>query len=195
MFRQSQRGFTLIELLIVVAIIAILAAIAVPNFLEAQTRAKVSRVRSDLRTIVTGIESYRVDNNRLPGFEVIDGSAAWQFGSGSRWFFAQLTTPIGYLSGKGVFQDPFIADRGGNLEYWRWYEVVPPTFTSAAYKAKIKLFGLSSWGPDRASNKVLTNYTGDTRLIEIYDATNGTISNGDIWCIDGNNAPGGEYEM
>jgi len=61
-----RKGFTLIELLIVVAIIAILAAIAVPNFLEAQTRAKVARVKNDLRTIATGVESYRVDNNKYP---------------------------------------------------------------------------------------------------------------------------------
>ncbi|MCC6547932.1 prepilin-type N-terminal cleavage/methylation domain-containing protein [Candidatus Sumerlaeota bacterium] len=63
---QKKSGFTLIELLIVVAIIAILAAIAVPNFLEAQTRAKVSRVKSDLRTLATGIESYAVDWNNPP---------------------------------------------------------------------------------------------------------------------------------
>lgn len=67
------KGFTLIELLIVVAIIAILAAIAVPNFLEAQTRSKVSRVKADMRTIATGLEIYRLDNNDYPpGFVWLD---------------------------------------------------------------------------------------------------------------------------
>ena len=54
----EKRGFTLIELLIVVAIIAILAAIAVPNFLEAQVRAKVSRGKSDMRSVVTALEAH-----------------------------------------------------------------------------------------------------------------------------------------
>jgi prepilin-type N-terminal cleavage/methylation domain-containing protein len=63
-----KKGFTLIELLIVVAIIAILAAIAVPNFLEAQIRAKVSRVRSDQRSLQVAIETYYVDNNTYPLF-------------------------------------------------------------------------------------------------------------------------------
>jgi prepilin-type N-terminal cleavage/methylation domain-containing protein len=61
-----KKGFTLIELLIVVAIIAILAAIAVPNFLEAQVRSKVSRVKSDQRSLATAIEAYFVDNNLYP---------------------------------------------------------------------------------------------------------------------------------
>ena len=61
-----KKAFTLIELLIVVAIIAILAAIAVPNFLEAQTRAKVSRVLSDERTYSTALETYYIDNNAYP---------------------------------------------------------------------------------------------------------------------------------
>ena len=63
---RSKHSFTLIELLIVVAIIAILAAIAVPNFLEAQTRAKVARVKNDLRSVATAIEAYRVDTNKYP---------------------------------------------------------------------------------------------------------------------------------
>lgn len=49
------RGFTLVELLIVVAVIAILVGLAVPNLLEAQTRAKVSRVKADLKTLETGL--------------------------------------------------------------------------------------------------------------------------------------------
>jgi type II secretion system protein G len=65
-FTGRKRGFTLIELLIVVAIIAILAAIAVPNFLEAQVRSKVSRVKSDMRSIDTALQAYYVDNNRYP---------------------------------------------------------------------------------------------------------------------------------
>src|SRR5437867_3377499 len=59
-------GFTLIELLIVVAIIAILAAIAIPNFLEAQTRSKVSRTLADFRSCRLALESYRVDNTAYP---------------------------------------------------------------------------------------------------------------------------------
>lgn len=58
-----KKAFTLIELLIVVAIIAILAAIAVPNFLEAQTRAKVARVLSDQRTYATALETYMIDHS------------------------------------------------------------------------------------------------------------------------------------
>jgi prepilin-type N-terminal cleavage/methylation domain-containing protein len=63
---KLKKAFTLIELLIVVAIIAILAAIAVPNFLEAQTRAKVSRVLSDQRTYATALETYMIDNSSYP---------------------------------------------------------------------------------------------------------------------------------
>lgn len=61
-----KKGFTLIELLIVVAIIGILAAIAVPNFLNAQIRAKVSRAKAEMRNLATALESYYVDNEIYP---------------------------------------------------------------------------------------------------------------------------------
>jgi type II secretion system protein G len=74
---KKYSAFTLIELLIVVAIIAILAAIAVPNFLEAQTRSKVSRAQADMRSLATAIESYRVDNNSYPAAIVGDVFLGW----------------------------------------------------------------------------------------------------------------------
>lgn len=63
---MNKQGFALIELLIVVAIISILSAIAIPNFLEAQTRAKVAKVKGDHRTISIALESYATDANSYP---------------------------------------------------------------------------------------------------------------------------------
>ena len=63
---NKQRGFTLIELLIVIAIIGILAAIAIPNLLNAVQRGKQKRTMSDMRALATAIESYCVDNNFYP---------------------------------------------------------------------------------------------------------------------------------
>ncbi|MDX1972802.1 MAG: prepilin-type N-terminal cleavage/methylation domain-containing protein [Candidatus Sumerlaeia bacterium] len=95
---KSIKAFTLIELLIVVAIIAILAAIAVPNFLEAQTRSKVSRVKADMRTLAVATESYVVDNNKV--FPTTRAA-----GTSRRALWGYATTPIAYIT--SVPQDPF----------------------------------------------------------------------------------------
>jgi len=64
--RSNQKGFTLIELLIVVAIIGILAAIAIPQFATYRQKAFNSASQSDLRTIRTNLEGYYTDNFYYP---------------------------------------------------------------------------------------------------------------------------------
>lgn len=104
------RGFTLIELLIVVAIIAILAALAIPNFMEAQARAKVSRASADFRTVVTALEAYRMDTGRYPkGNHSSRVLNPWPIRYGYKPTLERLSTPIAYLTGESAFYDPFKA--------------------------------------------------------------------------------------
>jgi type II secretion system protein G len=64
--RLNKKGFTLIELLIVVAIIGIIAAIAIPNLLNAIQRGKQKRTMADMRAVGTAVEAFAVDNNKYP---------------------------------------------------------------------------------------------------------------------------------
>lgn len=64
--KRNSKGFTLIELLIVVAIIGIIVAIAIPNLLNAIQRAKQRRTMGDIRSAATAVEAYAVDLNRYP---------------------------------------------------------------------------------------------------------------------------------
>ncbi len=131
---NGTQGFTLIELLIVVAIIAILAAIAVPNFLEAQTRAKVSSVKADMRSLAVAVESYYIDNNSYPEGtdnpqkypqrigdflgDLAPGYYSFRTRAGYRSVgtaFAGVTTPIAYIA--TVPSDPFAKQAAGYLTY------------------------------------------------------------------------------
>lgn len=224
-----KKGFTLIELLIVVAIIAILAAIAVPNFLEAQTRAKISRAKSDLRTISTGLESYRIDTNSLP----LMTPNAWSLTFGSTHPDApptleRLTTPVAYLTSGQTFTDPFVGTHqyhGGDIESvqiiddrviavyltndkatpHRLYRYNARGVTNAAIwnrTEKAVWYLLESCGPDkhyhRMGDPLNANDSVARRAIlykAIYDPTNGTVSRGSIWRVDGGNGRGDYFKQ
>lgn len=199
---MDRKGFTLIELLIVVAIIGILAAIAVPNFLNAQTRAKVARCKADLKAIAMGMEQYQLDNNAYP--------------PSHRIFL--ITTPISYIGSipKDVFA-PTYNNNSGQPEGWTgwtWYRYImaPPdqkrgSSMCADYWAYFPPFALrgeavslsqsqscptqwyvKSFGTNVDMN-ALCGTNGDDCTLR-YDPTNGLVSIGDIAVF----GPGGMVE-
>ena len=68
---KRRGGFTLVEIMIVVAIIALLAAIAVPGFLRARKRSQASRILNDLRLIDSAVDQYAIENNKSSGNQVL----------------------------------------------------------------------------------------------------------------------------
>ncbi len=97
----SRKGFTLIEILIVIAIILILIAIALPNFLEAQIRAKVTRVRGEIRTTATALEVYQTDWREYPWASELDSlhfPALPPAEPAELHLGTVLSSPIAYLS-------------------------------------------------------------------------------------------------
>jgi len=189
-YRQGgRRAFTLIELLIVVAIIAILAAIAVPNFLEAQTRSKVSRAKTDLRALAVGIESYVTDHGKAfpdgndpgTGYGVItfdeetgirSDAVPTETGSLYGLFLRRyrpwvpLTTPVAYITSIPI--DSFSRVLPYSYETWWNYEEARPYFCL-----------MTSMGPDRDMD---SGYGG---VNAIYDPSNGTKSGGDVYRLAG----------
>jgi prepilin-type N-terminal cleavage/methylation domain-containing protein len=227
-----KKGFTLIELLIVVAIIAILAAIAVPNFLEAQVRSKVSRVKSDQRSLSTGIEAYFIDNNAYPpsatGGSGNIGSGVnatiprnptaagnvnmnlpnllpdpkgqlasiWSFAARGTTFVSQVTTPVAYIT--SLFPDPFMDTKGATFGYfsnvggWVVWSPGPDTDQATGTNTGVNSTTTIGSGGSYGGSTVETLY--DLALAQpsafwntsangfglIYDATNGTVSRGDV---------------
>ncbi len=173
--RKAKWGFTLIELLIVVAIIAILAAIAVPNFLEAQMRAKIVSVKADMKNIVNAQELYRADY----GDYVPDSGGNWDADYNALF---PLSTPVAYIV--KVPTNPFfdkdaidIGTKGhGNFSYWRDWDAemrktgVGYAITSVGPNGRFDM----SPEPNAVKNRTI-NFVNT-----LYNPTNGTKSYGDL---------------
>jgi type II secretion system protein G len=184
--RMFKKGFTLIELLIVVAIIGILAAIAVPNFMNAQIRAKIARCQSDMRNIAQALEMYKMDENRYPtwnqprvrGIDAIHPNAI-------RYY--RMTTPVSYMS--SVPNDPFVSFLD-TADYTQWglaYDYVSYESSGDLRWTWDHAFRLNSWGPDGhnsfAGGREFSNASQacpNGSPLFLYNPSNGTISYGDI---------------
>ena len=206
---MKNHAFTLIELLIVVAIIAILAAIAVPNFLEARVRSKISRCLADLRSLKVGMEAYFVDNNAYPtdpgwtmtilsenGWLMLEPAPGGAAAIGNipyskKYMGAFLTTPMAYLARvpmdyfnsniqrKSGFYPPYHAQ----ASYYAGIFPKPEAMnilSSASTQGSISAWVFESCGPD-----LLWWCDGPRDWNKFYyDPTNGTVSAGDIVMTD-----------
>jgi len=210
---RARTGFTLIELLIVIAIILILIAIALPNFMEAQMRAKVTKVKSDFHTLEIAIESYRSDYPRYPTPEdhrYLAGSTqeirekykrnpaypvCYSIGCA-----VELTTPVRYATSI-KFVDPFVGS-GNYLDdigkhrisdyfylcYETWAHVRMPGPRAKSFDCWL----LASWGPDQDDSGSSWTIYNEMYLNRFdfghpgfYSPTNGTYSTGDINKVGG----------
>lgn len=193
--RYRNTAFTLIELLIVVAIISLLSAIAVPNFLEAQTRAKVSRTKADLRTIATGLETYRTDYNMYPVVGNLKYPGPWDMSVPYGERLRAITTPVAYITSipKDVFaavNDETTRIMGTDYVYapGNFYHGGSPRYSKNTYRSTI--YSLAGRGPDReldAGGYCMAHpaaFESKLNILGQYDATNGTVSDGDIFQLN-----------
>lgn len=95
--KSRQTGFTLVEIMIVVAIIALLAAIAVPGFLRARKRSQASRIINDLRLIDSAVDQYAIETNKKSG----DGVAI------TDWTNYLKKDTVLYSSGNDILGNPY----------------------------------------------------------------------------------------
>jgi prepilin-type N-terminal cleavage/methylation domain-containing protein len=187
-------AFTYVELMIVLTILAILAAIAVPNFLEFHIRASVAKCMADMAALKMAIEAYRTDYRAYPPNRTPAVSDAMDL--------VVLTTPLAYMT--RVPDDVFTTRYGRGATHPREMDRAPLQYLNALQLDSDK--GLQiveggdaelrgyiaaiiwSIGPDESlpmdPSKPGTAISpeGEARLLR-YDPTNGTVSRGDIYTV------------
>lgn len=204
---MRRNAFTLIELLVVIGIISILAAIALPNFMNATTKSRVVQAKMDLRSVATALTSYRLDHNKYPRVKnPLEFFAVY--------LLPELTSPVSYLNPIRL-KDPF----GPVHEYEEpmrvedsfvaaeEYKLVLNSYTYTHYPSFAILQGnrdllkegfcLASVGPDKQDSYIVDypfpkyyRYPGDSVRDSVYNPSNGLISPGDIGFFGGD-LPGG----
>lgn len=193
---MSHRAFTYIELMVVFTVIAILAAIAVPNFLTAQVRVRVARARADMATLCAALANYRLDHHAYPpnfrwvdqtlGFAATDEATAAAPAPAAPSVrppealdqsvspLVALTTPTPYVT--ALAPDPFNLRRDGNYVYLNWSRFPEGGARVEAAGAVLPAV-LASEGPDNCLDLLYPQPVG----ILLYDPTNGTVSGGDLF--------------
>ena len=127
---KRRGGFTLVEIMIVVAIIALLAAIAVPGFLRARKRSQASRILNDLRMIDSAVDQYAIENNKVSGNSV--PLAAWTQ-------YIKQGTAL-YNTGKDILGNTYGSSGAMTVDSI-------PTVPTASYNVLSDVAGVGFWSP------------------------------------------------
>ncbi|EDY17447.1 hypothetical protein CfE428DRAFT_4964 [Chthoniobacter flavus Ellin428] len=129
---KNRAGFTLVEIMIVVAIIAMLAAIAVPNFLRARKRSQATRMLEDLRIIDSAIDQYAIENNKSSGQTVAWLDIQNYLKKGSVLYNSGGADLFGYLYSSGSFSVDNLPKLNSN-SFGKLSDVAPSDFWSPFY--------------------------------------------------------------
>ncbi len=207
---ERPAAFTLIELLIVVAIIGTLAAIALPNFLNAKIRANVARAKADFNSLGTALQSYYLDHQSFPRDQIDSPFYKYQVNPCAY----PLTTPVAYISSLDI-RDPFINEverqklepdfEGSYTGSYTYYNYNEKNRFGSLYLQNCSLgrrqsFVIMTYGPNYLGDGLFAlpgiiacpdAPVGNTWVAVAYKASNGLRSAGDIAYFGGQIPVGG----